>query len=213
MAGIELIIFTGTCTMLWWFGFMMKIVAIMHYYFSCREVLIGSQGLFCFLYCPASQELWVHREMEGNTARTDDPDWPNGCPIPYGIMLSNKSWGNGGRRKRTFRLMMFILPRNHYTWWALLSWEWLSICALVGISKWILCPALLVHTQFLLYLVNCLYLNLWVLVLLLLDSVPHSTWGEWVSSCMVFSCIQGLIHHRSTFPISSKFSVPREISF
>jgi len=95
---------------------MMKIVAITHYYFSCcREVLTESQGLFCSLCCPASQELGMYSEMGGNTARTDDPDWPNGCPIPYGVMLSNKSWGNGGRRKRTFRLMVFVLPRNHYT--------------------------------------------------------------------------------------------------
>lgn len=40
------------------------------------------------------RSLMVHRKLRGDTARTAEP---KGYPIPYGAVLSNKSWGE---RKR-----------------------------------------------------------------------------------------------------------------
>lgn len=42
-------------------------------------------------------------ELEGVRTSTADLNWPKGCLLPYGIMLSNKTWGVG--------------------WWAAAAWE------------------------------------------------------------------------------------------
>jgi len=31
----------------------------------------------------------------GDRARTDDPHWPKGCPIPYRVTWNNKTGGAG----------------------------------------------------------------------------------------------------------------------
>lgn len=38
----------------------------------------------------------MHKELGGDTARTGDPACPEGYSVPYGGMLSSKSWGRGG---------------------------------------------------------------------------------------------------------------------
>lgn len=42
------------------------------------------------------RRLRVHKELKGSAARTADPKWPKGCPIPYGVMLHDKMWGSQG---------------------------------------------------------------------------------------------------------------------
>jgi len=37
--------------------------------------------------------------LRGDKTRMADPDWPKGCPLPYGVMLSSTSgrrWPMGG---------------------------------------------------------------------------------------------------------------------
>ena len=50
-----------------------------------------------------------------------DPDRPKGYPIPYGVILSNKSCGKEGGRSGMLGVMSFIFPRNHYMGWAFLE--------------------------------------------------------------------------------------------
>lgn len=40
----------------------------------------------------------MHKEPGGDRTRTADPQGPKGCPIPEGVLLSNRSWGKGGGR-------------------------------------------------------------------------------------------------------------------
>lgn len=73
-----------------------------------------------------------------------DPNWPKGFSIPDDIMLSYIMGEEGG----TVRVMVFIFPRNHDTWWALLSWGWLSTWLPMGSDELIPCFALLVCLTF-----------------------------------------------------------------
>lgn len=42
--------------------------------------------------------LVVHKDLGGDGTRTADPEGPKGCPMLYGIMLSNKTWEKKGGR-------------------------------------------------------------------------------------------------------------------
>jgi len=57
----------------------------------------------------------VYTRSWERTAGRDDPNRPKGHPVPYGIKLSDKSWGKewGGGK---FRVMVLGLPTNSYTW-------------------------------------------------------------------------------------------------
>lgn len=50
-----------------------------------------SQGLFDFLWCPASEELCMHKKPGDDTVRTVDLNWPKEYPTPNGVMLISKS--------------------------------------------------------------------------------------------------------------------------
>jgi len=52
-----------------------------------------SQGYFSSSHCLAREELRANRELGGDRTGTADPEWPKGCPMPCGVMLSNKRWG------------------------------------------------------------------------------------------------------------------------
>lgn len=143
----------------------------------CRAALTLSQGLLCSSHCPAS--LMAGRGHSQHRW----PQWPKGCPIPYGIILSNKSWRKERGGGDTFRVMASVFLTNHYTWWAQLSWKWLNICLLMGITEWIPCFPLLARAA-LLYLSNCLYLNPCIFSLLPSQFSPHLAAGEWVSGCI-----------------------------
>lgn len=100
----------------------MKTVGIYQQYFSCcKAVLTQSQGLFSFSHHPASEELEVHKKLRGDTP-IDQRD------IPYHVVsCSSIKYGVKKRKGRMFGVMEFVFPRNHYVWWALLSWKWLNI--------------------------------------------------------------------------------------
>jgi len=55
-----------------------------------------SQGHFNFSYCPFSKRLRVHKELRGAQPRKMTQTGPVGYSIPYGLILSNKSWGEEG---------------------------------------------------------------------------------------------------------------------
>ena len=41
----------------------------------------------------------MNKNLGGDIAKTADLNWPEECPIPYDVTLSNKSWGiEGGIR-------------------------------------------------------------------------------------------------------------------
>jgi len=121
----------------------MKTVGIYQQYFSCcKAVLTQSQGLFSFSHHPASEELEVHKKLRGDTP-IDQRD------IPYHVVsCSSIKYGVKKRKGRMFGVMEFVFPRNHYVWWALLSWKWLNICLPMGSSEWIPYFAMLVHIAF-----------------------------------------------------------------
>lgn len=117
------------------FGFLMKIVVLRHQCFSyCRAVKLRAK-IFSASHT-AREELGVHKDLGGGTARTADPDWPEGYLIPYGIMLSNDT-AVKKEELGTFVVMTFVFLRNHYAWWTLHSWKWLNTCLPMGSSKWI----------------------------------------------------------------------------
>lgn len=74
-------------------GFRMRTVLITH---CCRAVLTLRQAPHTAL--PAGR-LWVQQELGGGQTRTADPEWPKGCSIPYGTVLSDSyggaGWGGG----------------------------------------------------------------------------------------------------------------------
>ena len=56
-------------------------------------------GFFISSHCPASEELGMHKVAGGDRKRRADPNWPKGCPVPYGIMLNNKTVRVGQRNQ------------------------------------------------------------------------------------------------------------------
>lgn len=128
------------------FGFLMKIVVLRHQCFSyCRAVKLRAK-IFSASHT-AREELGVHKDPGGGTARTADSDWPEGYLIPYGIMLSNDT-AVKKEELGTFVVMTFVFLRNHYAWWTLHSWKWLNTCLPMGSSKLIPCFSLIVHSAF-----------------------------------------------------------------
>jgi len=65
-------------------------------------------------------------------------------------MISCSECKAGGRRKkgRTFRVMAFVFPANHYRDGAWLSWRWLNTCLPMGSSECIPSFALLACMAF-----------------------------------------------------------------
>lgn len=89
------LIFLAVAHMMLCFGFVTNTVLIRHQCFRyCQTVFTQQQqGLLCFSH----------------------------YPLPYGIILSNKSWGN--EEGKTVAFQVFVFPSNPYVWWALFSWS------------------------------------------------------------------------------------------
>ena len=81
LAGIKLLVEAHMMPCL---GFLVKTVTMTH---CCWAVVAQNQGHFSSLHCPASKGL--------RAVSTADPNWPKAHPIPHGIVLSSKSWGEG----------------------------------------------------------------------------------------------------------------------
>lgn len=95
LAEMELIIFLVAGTVLC-LGFRVRIMLITHLCFSCCwEGLAQSQRFFSFSCGPESEEAGGDEKMGGDTAGTADPEWPEGYPRPYGIVLNTKTGGVG----------------------------------------------------------------------------------------------------------------------
>lgn len=57
--------------------------------------------------------LGVHQEVRGDRAITADTVWPRVCPIPYGLMMSNKTggaaWTVGGEQLHHASLVLYFI--------------------------------------------------------------------------------------------------------
>lgn len=73
------------------------------YFRYCWPVLTQHRGLLISQPSLTANRLGMHKNLEGDTAGMDDSNWPNGCHIPYEVMLSIYS---GGRRSG-----------GHSEWW------------------------------------------------------------------------------------------------
>lgn len=149
-------------------------------------LVTAERCLHCFMACsvphpalPATgwgcTRSWEGTQLEQWTT-TDQRDTP-------GHVASSSAIKAGGIRKAW-----------HSGWWclsswvtvmhdgALLSWEWLNTaCPLEALNEFLILPCL--HMQLLLSLLNILYLNLWVFMLLPFDSLPIPLGGcEWAAA-------------------------------
>lgn len=79
----------------------------------------------------------MHEKLGVDTARTAKP---KGYPIPYGAVLSNKSWGKEGGRGEVRIFQLAVIHENE----ALLSWKWPNISIPMGRNELISYCALLV---------------------------------------------------------------------
>lgn len=91
-------------------------------------MLALSQGQFCSLSHPVSVVL-------GGSA---DLNWPKGSSTPYGVTISNKSWG-GGRREGCLECWCFF--PNSCTQESCFTGSGECLPA-VGSSEWVLCVPL-----------------------------------------------------------------------
>lgn len=123
-----------------------------------------------------ARRLRAHKELEGDRTRTTNANWLKGCPLLYGVTLSNKSWDIEG-------MMAFVLPINHYMWWVEKKHQ------PMGSSKWIPYFTLLVHTALALPIKLSPLSSYWF-------SSP--TWGEWENSHALLSCLLALNHNRGS---------------
>ena len=73
------------------------------------------QGRLLLLTLTNQQEAWeCKKKLEGDTARTADPNWSKAYSTASDVILSNKIWG----KERTFRVLVFVFPSKHYAWWS-----------------------------------------------------------------------------------------------
>jgi len=94
LAGMQLIFFIAASVMIC-FTFVTKTVWLTQRCFNCylnSACTAPRTSLFPILPPPNSR-LGVGKKKGADTSGTADPKWPNGYPIPYDTMLSNKSWG------------------------------------------------------------------------------------------------------------------------
>lgn len=107
-----------------------------------------------------------------------------------------KSWSaykTGGRRKKlvTSGVMGFIFQSKCHMWWNHLFLRWLNTCLLISMIIFLvlfsLCECLL------LYLLNCLYLTIWVPSLSFLTVLSHPT-SVGMSICIALGYWLGLNH-------------------
>lgn len=140
------------------------------------------------------RRLGRHKKLGEDTARTADPKWPKGYPIPHGTVLSNKCWSKKGWRGKDTGSDGIYLPTEPLQ---VLSPAFLKVAEHglpMGNSRLIPCYALLMCMKLLLYLVNCPHLKLWVLALLYFQ-FSHLNRREWGSSCVVLNCLLSLNHN------------------
>lgn len=195
LVGTELIFFIGAHKMLC-FGFLV----LTHQYFSCsRAVLTQSWRHLCFSHCPASEKLRVPKIPRGNRTRTTDLNRPKKYHVQHGTMLSNISCYKEEGREILLEWWSFS-SRETITWDELWfpgrGWTSTSQWEVLNVFLVLLCSC----TWVLLYLVICLYLISWALILfpVLFSPSFHLKVSEWlcvaklpaeVEPKQVFQCI------------------------
>lgn len=134
------------------------------------------QGLFCFSYYPESEGAGGRQET--GKGHSWDP-WPQIIQRIFHITwhhAQDTRWGTEQGSERSFELWHLTFQVTFACDGALLSWRWLIICLMIGSSKFIPCFSLCM--QLLLHTLNCSYLNPWVFLLSLLNSLPDPTEGS-----------------------------------
>lgn len=94
-----------------YFRFRMIIVMITCQCFSCYRAVLTQ--FFNFSYCPASKELELCKKLGGDRIRITYPKGPKGYPIPYDIMVSNKTRIKK-KKEETKNMEVFVFPINSY---------------------------------------------------------------------------------------------------
>lgn len=118
-------------------------------------MLSECQGFPCFPLCPSPPthlqwvEGWVVVDtgLGGDTTGKADPNWPRGYPIPYDIMLSDKSSRRDLRKGDNQNYSICLSKQQLY----LLSSAFHEVCEhllLLGSSEWIPLFALLMCAIF-----------------------------------------------------------------
>ena len=144
---------------------------------TAEQCLHSAKALPAPHTAPSVGSPGVHKKLGGDTARTAGPSWPQGCPTPYDVVLSNKSWG---KEEKGGGIQLWCLPSQvtiaHDQ--ALLSWKRLNTCLPMGGSEWIPSFALLTHAAFALPVKLSLFLptSFCIFTLPILSSIP--LWGS-----------------------------------
>lgn len=134
--------------------FVVKIVLMTQASFCyCWAVLAWSQGLFCSSPHPICEEA--------GSAQGIGTAHPRGYPTPYVVILVIQSW----EKKEEWGAFVLIVHDG-----ALLFWGWLNILPAHG-NRWVN-SMLCLCAWLLLYLLNCLYLNPWMVSILSLWFFP-----------------------------------------
>lgn len=129
----------------------------------------------------AGQMLW------GNTARLANPKWWKGYSIQSNVMLSSRT-GVVWEERASWLSKVAISQRLTGYHSVCAEWYIIAFC----ITCWVFSPIFLC--------LNCLYLNSWVLWILLFLAFPLSCWGRcgwsrWAGSWVVAGLDQPTTHY------------------
>lgn len=107
-----------------------------------------------------ARRLRIHKELGGDRAIS----WPKlvkGIFYTLSICMTYSTIKSGLKKEEEgiFQSMVIIFPSNHYAWWHMLYQLWLTICLPMGSSEWTPHFVSIVYAD-LLYIINCLFINL-----------------------------------------------------
>lgn len=152
-------------------GFWMRMLLIAHW---CFKLLLSNAytklKTFWLLILPCYHGGWGHiRCWEGTEPGQDDPNWPKGDSICLGIMLNNIIWGNWADAAQG-------VSRHHSAsgWWPI------ALCINFLEYSFIIMLSIIIFPSFSV-LLNCLYLNPWVLSFFQVLSPQHCGVSEWMA--------------------------------
>lgn len=164
-----------------------KAVLITQGWFSCVSTAQQQSRPFLLSTPPVRKRLGVLKHLEGNTARTADPNGPRGHPRPYGAMLSRQSWGE--KKGETFGVRALVFPSHHCMRWSPAIVRMLKGTELIPCLAFLKCMAfaLVFKTTFISKHEVFSHSLFWFL--------PHPTAGEQVVWCLAAA---GLSHESVT---------------
>jgi len=147
---------------------------------SCWTALTECQGLSCFSHWDSW--FWLTKGIFHTLC----------CPTQQ-----QKLWGSR-RKGRDVWSYGVCLPKEllHIREPCFPGDGWTSACWWEAVNEFL--GLICLHMYFLLYLLNRLYLNPWVLRFYTSDCLKNPTAGEWANGCVGLSCILGLKHNYRT---------------